>query len=174
MADTTLLDKVLDLKEKYGELQRQLSDPEVISDMKRYVQLNKEYKELDPIMKAGMEYKKMMDDYESAKEILATEKDEELREMAKEEIAGIRIYHSLPDRVEPEIPEETRYEVGFFLPFELFEKIQHAPIPVSGTVWRGNVYKCGDQTSHPHWASWRPVRRVNFHEPDCFDILEFE
>ena len=75
---------------------------------------------------------------------------------------------------EPEIPEETRYEVGFFLPFELFEKIQHAPIPVSGTVWRGNVYKCGDQTSHPHWASWRPVRRVNFHEPDCFDILEFE
>ena len=89
MADTTLLDKVLDLKEKYGELQRQLSDPEVISDMKRYVQLNKEYKELDPIMKAGMEYKKMMDDYESAKEILATEKDEELREMAKEEVAEI-------------------------------------------------------------------------------------
>lgn len=99
---------------------------------------------------------------------------DDARPLTKEEIAGIRIYHSLPDRVEPEIPEETRYEVGFFLPFELFEKIQHAPIPVSGTVWRGNVYKCGDQTSHPHWASWRPVRRVNFHEPDCFDILEFE
>ena len=99
---------------------------------------------------------------------------DDARPLTEEEIAGIRIYHSLPDRVEPEIPEETRYEVGFFLPFELFEKIQHAPIPVSGTVWRGNVYKCGDQTSHPHWASWRPVRRVNFHEPDCFDILEFE
>lgn len=99
---------------------------------------------------------------------------DDARPLTEEEIAGIRICHSLPDRVEPEIPEETRYEVGFFLPFELFEKIQHAPIPVSGTVWRGNVYKCGDQTSHPHWASWRPVRRVNFHEPDCFDILEFE
>ena len=99
---------------------------------------------------------------------------DDARPLTEEEIAGIRIYRSLPDRVEPEIPEETRYEVGFFLPFELFEKIQHAPIPVSGTVWRGNVYKCGDQPSHPHWASWRPVRRVNFHEPDCFDILEFE
>ena len=99
---------------------------------------------------------------------------DDARPLTEEEIAGIRIYHPPPDRVEPEIPEEPRCEVGFFLPLELFEKIQHAPIPVSGTVWRGNVYKCGDQTSHPHWASWRPVRRVNFHEPDCFDILEFE
>ena len=77
------------LQEKYETLQSQLSDPEVISDMKKYVQLNKEFKELAPIIKAGNEYKKMMEDYDTAKEILAEEKDEELREMAKEEIAAI-------------------------------------------------------------------------------------
>ena len=84
-----MLEKVMGLQEKYDTLQAQLSDPEVISDMKKYVQLNKEYKELAPIIKAGGEYKKMMSDYDSAKEILASEKDEELREMAKAEISEI-------------------------------------------------------------------------------------
>ena len=95
MAENSLLEKVLGLQDKYRSLQEQLSDPAVISDMKRYVQLNKEYKELEPIIKAGAEYKKMLEDLESAKDIIANEKDEELREMAKEEIAVI----------EPKLPQ---------------------------------------------------------------------
>ena len=95
MADNSLLEKVLGLQEKYEALQAQLSDPEVISDMKKFVQLNKEYKELTPIIEAGNEFKKIIENYEMAKEILATEKDEDLREMAKEEIAEI----------EPTLPE---------------------------------------------------------------------
>ena len=95
MAENSLLEKVLGLQDKYRSLQEQLSDPAVISDMKRYVQLNKEYKELEPIIKAGAEYKKMLEDLESAKDIIANEKDEELREMAKEEIAEI----------EPKLPQ---------------------------------------------------------------------
>ena len=95
MAENSLLEKVLGLQDKYRSLQEQLSDPAVISDIKRYVQLNKEYKELEPIIKAGAEYKKMLEDLESAKDIIANEKDEELREMAKEEIAEI----------EPKLPQ---------------------------------------------------------------------
>ena len=96
MADNnTLLAKVLGLKDKYESLQNQLADPEVISDMKKYVQLNKEYKELSPIIKAGEEHRKLIESYDMAKEIIAEEKDEELREMAKEEIAEI----------EPKLPE---------------------------------------------------------------------
>ena len=95
MAENSLLEKVLGLQDKYRSLQEQLSDPAVISDMKRYVQLNKEYKELEPIIKAGAEYKKMLEELESAKDIIANEKDEELREMAKEEIAEI----------EPKLPQ---------------------------------------------------------------------
>ncbi len=95
MAENSLLEKVLGLQEKYISLQEQLSDPAVISDMKKYVQLNKEYKELAPIIKAGNEYRKLLEDYDAAKSILAEEKDEELREMAKEEMAEI----------EPKLPQ---------------------------------------------------------------------
>lgn len=83
------------LQDKYESLQNQLADPEVISDMKKYVQLNKEYKELAPIIKAGNEYRQVMESYEMAKDILQNEKDEDLREMAKEEIAEL----------EPKIPD---------------------------------------------------------------------
>ena len=89
MADNNLLTKVLSLQDKFASLQEQLSSPDVMSDMKKYVQLNKDYKELEPIIKAGLDYKKMLDNLASAKELLATEKDEDLREMAKEEIAEI-------------------------------------------------------------------------------------
>ena len=95
MAEHSLLEKVLGLRDKFESLQAQLSDPDVICDMKKFVQLNKEYKELAPIIEAGNEYRKMVTDYEMAKEIIANEKDEDLREMAKEEIAEI----------EPKLPE---------------------------------------------------------------------
>ena len=85
----TLLEKVLSLQDKFASLQNQLSDPAVMSDMKKYVQLNKDYKELEPIIKAGLDYKKMVDELASAKDIMANEKDEDLKEMAREEIAEI-------------------------------------------------------------------------------------
>ena len=89
MADTKLLEKVLSLEDKFQSLQEQLSNPEVMSDMKRYVQLNKDYKELEPIIRAGKEYEKMTRDLASAKDILVNEKDDELREMAREEVSDI-------------------------------------------------------------------------------------
>ncbi len=92
---TTLLEKVLSLQDKFNNLQEQLSSPEAMSDMKKFVQLNKDYKELEPIIKAGLEYKKTLDNIASAKDILANEKDEDLREMAKEEISEL----------EPKIPQ---------------------------------------------------------------------
>ena len=88
MAENSLLEKVLSLQDKFSSLQEQLSRPDVMSDMKRYVQLNKDYKELEPIIRAGLDYKKMLDNLASAQELLQTEKDEDLRDMAKEEIAG--------------------------------------------------------------------------------------
>ena len=89
MAENTLLEKVLSLQDKFKSLQDQLASPEVVSDMKRFVQLNKDYKELEPIIKAGLQYKKMLDDLASAKDILVNEKDPELKDMAREEIADI-------------------------------------------------------------------------------------
>ena len=87
MSENNLLTKLSGLKEKYHSLSEQLASPDIMSDMKKYVQLNKEYKELEPIVAAGDKFRKMVEDLENAKDIIAVEKDEELREMAKEEIA---------------------------------------------------------------------------------------
>ncbi len=89
MAENTLLDKLEGLREKYESIAQQIADPEVIADMKRYVQLNKDYKELEPIIEAGARYKKLLGDLAGAKDILLNEKDEDLREMAKEEASEL-------------------------------------------------------------------------------------
>ncbi len=40
-----------------------------------------------------------------------------------------------------------------------------------GHSMRGNFYKCGDHTEHPHWGSWSPVEKVDFHVPKEFGDL---
>jgi len=95
MAENTLLEKVLSLQDKYNKLEEQLADPAVIADMKKFVQLNKDYKELQPIIAAGLEYKRLVDELAQAKDIMMNEKDEDLREMARDEIAEIE--PKLPD-----------------------------------------------------------------------------
>jgi peptide chain release factor 1 len=89
MSDNNLLSKLSGLREKFEGISTQISDPGVMSDMKRYVSLNKEYRELEPIVEAGEKYRKLVTDLEGAKEILQSEKDEDLREMAKEEVSSI-------------------------------------------------------------------------------------
>jgi hypothetical protein len=43
-----------------------------------------------------------------------------------------------------------------------------------GQRWRANCFKCADQSSHPHWASWAPIGEVlNFHQPASFGVFEF-
>lgn len=89
MAENNLLSKLEGLDEKYRAMTEQLSDPGLIQDMKRYVTLNKEYSELAPIVQAGKKYRNMVKNLANAKDLLACEKDEEMREIAKEEIAGL-------------------------------------------------------------------------------------
>ena len=84
-----LVDKLQELKKKDVNLSEQLSSPEVMSDMKKFIQLNREYKELEPIVIAADKYCKMVQDLEGAKEILLNEKDEDLRDLAKEELGAI-------------------------------------------------------------------------------------
>lgn len=86
MDNNSILSKLEALKLKFEEISQQITDPAVMADMKKYVKLNKEYKELEPIVKAYEEYKRILNNIASAKEILATEKDEELRNLAKEEL----------------------------------------------------------------------------------------
>jgi len=81
-----LLEKLKGIADRFEEVGRLITEPDVINDMKRYVQLNKEYKELSRIVEFYREYKNILDNTDSTRRILETEKDEEMREMAKEEL----------------------------------------------------------------------------------------
>ncbi|MBN2519024.1 MAG: peptide chain release factor 1 [Bacteroidales bacterium] len=81
-----ILDKLEGVKKRFDEVSNMLTDPKIISDMDKYVKLNKEYRDLEPIIEAYKEYKNVINNIESTKSLLATEKDEEMREMAKAEL----------------------------------------------------------------------------------------
>lgn len=81
-----MLDKLEAINLKYLAIEEQMNQPEIMSDMKRYVKLNKDYKDLQPVISAYKEYKNVLENIDNAKEVLNKEKDEEFREMAKEEL----------------------------------------------------------------------------------------
>ena len=104
MAQYELLEKYESIKHRFEEVQQQITDPAVMNDMKRYVKLNQEYKNLEKLVTVFREYKNMVDNIESGKEILEQETDKELREMAWEEI----------EMAEKLIPEKEK-EIKFLL-----------------------------------------------------------
>ncbi|QQL49049.1 peptide chain release factor 1 [Mucilaginibacter ginkgonis] len=81
-----MLDKLELIKERWKTVEGELSSPDAMADMKRFAQLSKEYKDLTLIVNEYDVYKNIMSNINSSKEILATEKDEEFREMAKMEL----------------------------------------------------------------------------------------
>jgi peptide chain release factor 1 len=86
MSKNLILDKLEGVKDRFEEVGRLLSEPNVMSDMKKYIQLNKEYKELNPVIAAYIDYKNTLSNIDYAKTLLAEEKDEEMRNMAKAEL----------------------------------------------------------------------------------------
>ncbi len=86
MEENSILRKLEGLRHKFEEIGQQITDPAVIADMKKYVSLNKEYRELEPLVEAYDKFKNILSNIESSREILSNEKDEEMREMAKMEL----------------------------------------------------------------------------------------
>lgn len=86
MGENMILTRLEGVKTRFDEVGQLITDPSVIADMDRYVKLNREYKQLEPVVAAYDTYRNLLSNIESAKEILSEEKDEELREMAKEEL----------------------------------------------------------------------------------------
>lgn len=86
MSENTLLDKLEGLSIRFEEVGTLITDPAVISDMKRFVKLTKEYSDLEKIVKAKNQYEKLLNNISEARSILESENDLEIREMAKEEL----------------------------------------------------------------------------------------
>lgn len=110
---STLVSKLEAIKERFEQVSLLLSDPDVIADMPRYVKLNREYSELGEIVKQYKEYSNQLANLKSAKELLHIEKDEDMREMAKDEISQLE--DSIPEMEEkikwlliPKDPEDEK------------------------------------------------------------------
>jgi len=81
-----MTDKLEAIKNRFKEVSEMLVQPDVMSDMKNYSKLGKEYKDLEKIVKKYDEYQKIISDINSARSLLETEKDPEFRSMAKTEL----------------------------------------------------------------------------------------
>ncbi|MDA3818157.1 MAG: peptide chain release factor 1 [Prolixibacteraceae bacterium] len=99
MADSRIIDKYENIKYRFEEVGQQITDPEVMKDMKRYVKLSQEYKHLEELVQSFEEYKNIVDNIVSTKKLLSEETDEEMREMAKEEL------EELESQIEPKEQE---------------------------------------------------------------------
>ncbi len=96
-----MLDKLEAIYQRSKQVEDMLSQPDILADMKRYTQMNREYKSLQPLVNKYFEYKNLIGNIETSKDILKNEKDADLREMAKAEL----------DELEPKIApleEEVR------------------------------------------------------------------
>ncbi len=83
-----MLDKLEAIHHKFLETQEKLSDPEIVSDIKRFTKLNKEYKKLDKVNTVYLEYKNLISNKANAEEMLKDD-DAEMKEMAKMELDEI-------------------------------------------------------------------------------------
>ena len=78
-----MLDRLQIVKQRFDEISDLIIQPDVISDQKRYVQLNKEYKDLKALKEKRDEYVTLMDNIDEANEIIADNSDADMTEMAK-------------------------------------------------------------------------------------------
>ncbi len=86
MADSSLLSRLDGIEARFEEVSTLITDPSVIADMKRYVRLTKEYKDLEKLTEATRLYRNLLRNMVDAREVLDAESDDELRAIAKEEL----------------------------------------------------------------------------------------
>ncbi|MFM9052607.1 MAG: PCRF domain-containing protein, partial [Bacteroidota bacterium] len=108
-----LLDKLEAIHNRFMEVETSLSSPDAMADMKRFAQLNREYKELKPIVEKFFEYRNVQSNLANARELVQTEKDEEFREIAKAELSELeRLNIELEETIKilliPADPEDAK------------------------------------------------------------------
>lgn len=86
MSDNSLLSRLDGIESRFAEVSTLITDPDVIADMKRYVRLTKEYKDLEKLVSTTRNYRNLLGNIDEARHVLETESDDEIRQMAKEEL----------------------------------------------------------------------------------------
>ena len=113
MANQNILEKLDGIVSRFEEVSVLITDPNVISDQKRYVKLTKEYKDLEQLVATRKEYIECMSNLEEAKHLLMTEDDQEPKEMAREEVEkNEKLLPELEEKIKllliPSDPEDSK------------------------------------------------------------------
>ncbi len=86
-----MFDKLGSLEDRFEEVGRLITDPDVIADMTRYVKLNKEYRDLEELVSVYRKYKTVVANIKNNKDIIQSDEDTELKEMAKDELQNLLV-----------------------------------------------------------------------------------
>jgi peptide chain release factor 1 len=108
-----MLEQLEAIKERFEEVAQQMTQPEIVSDMKKYKTISKEYKDLEKIVNQYKEYQNVLSNIDSAKEVIATEKDEDFRDMAKAELDELQpkkeeLENVLKEMLIPKDPNDSK------------------------------------------------------------------
>jgi peptide chain release factor 1 len=108
-----LIGRLHSIQDRYAEVGKQITDPSVIADMKRYTALMKEYKDLEPLVNKAAEYIKTVSDIEGARSILSGKEDAGLKELAQMELDELvpheeKLVEEIKVLLVPKDPEDTK------------------------------------------------------------------
>ncbi|QJW91595.1 peptide chain release factor 1 [Spirosoma taeanense] len=108
-----MLDQLEAIRERFDEVAQQIVQPEAVSDQKRFMKLSKEYKDLEKIVTEYRAYTQLLEEIDNARQIIATEKDEDFRELAKAELDELlprreQMEETLKEMLIPKDPNDSK------------------------------------------------------------------
>ena len=108
-----LLEKIGIVENRYDEIYQMISNPDIIADQKRYIELNKELKELSKLVNKGKLYKDAVDQKKEAEEYINSSDDQDMIEMAKDQLDVSKVaINNLEDEIKllliPKDPDDTK------------------------------------------------------------------
>ena len=135
--NSSLLEKLEAIRLRFEEIGTQITDPAVIADTKKYIKLNKEYKDLEDLVGVSKEYKNLLENIQSTKQLLKEESDEEMRDMAREEL----------EQMEEQLPAMEEQIKVLLLPSDPQDK-KNAVVEIRGgtggdeaAIFAGDLYR---------------------------------
>ncbi|MBT8254708.1 MAG: peptide chain release factor 1 [Flavobacteriaceae bacterium] len=152
-----MLEKIQIVKQRFDEVNDLIIQPDIIADQKRYIQLNKEYKDLKQIVEKGEIYQSLIDNINEAEEIIADGSDEEMIEMAKMELEEARA--KLPG-----LEEEIKYMLVPKDPDDSKDVVVEVRAGTGGdeaSIFAGDLYRM--YTKYCESKGWK-VSVVDFNE----------
>lgn len=164
-----MLDKLQIIKQRFDEVSDLIIQPDIITDQKRYIQLNKEYKELRILMDKRDEYILLNDNLDEAEEIISKESDAEMVEMAELQ------YKEAKSRI-PELEEEIKFLLVPKDPEDAKNAVMEIRAGTGGdeaSIFAGDLHRM--YTKYCEGKGWR-VSVVDFNEGTSggFKEIQFE